>query len=133
MPVVATGVMRSGVMAITSVRGDQLELGTPGTAVAMSGYLTRTSRGWRANGVAVEFKRAPPPATALVFIQGTVGAHGRLVVEALRADVPRPSLPRQDHSPPEAGPQVDRPDMERPSIEAPQVTRPQIERPETDR
>lgn len=138
--VLARGVMRSGHITLTEVRPDALRLGPPGTVVEMSGYVTRATHEWRSNGVAVRF-RTHPPVHRMLFINGVVDAHERLLVRSYRISVPpmpsrpeprRPAgaLPRPEgHSGGHV--EVDRPEVERPFIGGPGLSRPEVERPET--
>lgn len=140
--VLARGVMRAGVITMNDVRPDGLRLGTPGTIVEMSGYVTHTGRAWQANGVPVRFRGAIPPVRRMLFIRGVVDAHDGLLAESYRVTVPRPpqlgvgrpesGRPRTER--PSAGHiEVDRPEVERPFTEGPDLSRPEVERPETGR
>ncbi|MHB1587849.1 MAG: DUF5666 domain-containing protein [Acidiferrobacteraceae bacterium] len=127
--VLAVGVLRGGQVDITRITPDTLDLGPPGTAVQMSGYLERRAGVWRANGINVGIANRIAPTQGLADLSGRINGKGVLVVYSVRPDIPRPEIlrpqPQGDHA---GRPEIDHFEIERPALRIPHIERPELDR-----
>ena len=147
----AAGRYVRGTPVVMRVQSVLAAVGTPGTAVEMSGYVeARPDPGvLLANGVALHYTArthfsggtaADARAGTAIAVRGVAEPDGSVLVNqaVLRADPMRVDLPSLLAPRPAAGtrpesherPDIERPDIERPDIERPEIERPEIELPE---